>query len=288
MTTQTKTTGMRKRSYLGLGPHGFHRLAYVEWGDPAAGRTVVCVHGMTRNGRDFDDLARALAEEDRRVACPDVAGRGESDWLAVKEDYGFPQYLADMNALLARLDVATVDWVGTSMGGLIGMMLAALPGTPIRRLVMNDIGPFIPKAALDRLGRYVGKDPSFPDPAAAEAYVREVYAPFGPLPDEKWRHIAEHSIRRAADGSWRLRYDPAIAGTLAGEDVDLWQVWEGVECPVLVLRGAESDILPAAVAEEMATRGPRAEVLELPGIGHAPALMTDDQIRIVRDFLRVG
>jgi len=272
------------KTYRGLGPHGFHTLAYTEWGAAGAARTVLCVHGMTRNGRDFDHLARALAGG-ARVVCPDVAGRGASDWLARPEDYGFPQYLADMNALVARLDVDAVDWVGTSMGGLIGMMLAAQPGTPIRRLVMNDIGALIPKAALNRLGQYVGKAGTFADPAAAEAYFREVYAPFGPLADAHWRHIAEHSIRRADDGGYRLHYDPAIAGTLADDDVDLWAVWDAVRAPVLLVRGAESDILPAAVAAEMTGRGPGATLVEFAGIGHAPALMAEDQIAVVRDFL---
>lgn len=279
-----------KLSHLGLSASGFHRIAYVEWGAPSNGRVLVCVHGLTRNGRDFDWLARALAE-DYRVACPDVVGRGRSDWLADKSGYGYPQYCADLNALVARLGVERVDWVGTSMGGLIGMMMAAQPGTPIHRLVMNDIGPFVPKAGLERLARYVGKDPRFADLAAAEAYTREVAAPFGTLGEAEWRHLALHSVRQEPDGGWRLRYDPAIGDPFRTDeiaDVNLWPVWERVRCPVLVLRGERSDLLLPEVAAETARRGPGARVIEIAGCGHAPALMAAEQIAPIRDFLLRG
>src|SRR5258708_7125512 len=178
-----------RRSLSCLGPHGFHRIGYVEWAGPPGARTVLCVHGLTRNGRDFDVLAEALARR-WRVVCPDVAGRGKSEWLSHGEDYAYPLYLADMTALIARLDVAEIDWVGTSMGGLIGMMLAAQPGTPIRRLVVNDVGPLIAKEGLERIATYVGEDPSFPDLAALEAYQRRVAASFGQLTDAQWHHLA--------------------------------------------------------------------------------------------------
>jgi len=273
---------MRDRSLLALGAAGFHRIHYTEWG---AGPVVLCVHGLTRNGRDFDRLAASLSG--RRVVCPDVVGRGRSDWID-PAGYGYPQYLADMTALVARLGVDELDWVGTSMGGLIGMMLAAQPNSPVRRLVLNDIGPFVPKAGLERLAGYVGADPSFADLGEVEAYLRRVHAPFGPLADADWRHLAEHGHRRCSDGRLRLHYDPAIGkpfrdGTLA--DVDLWQLWDRIACPVLVLRGARSDLLLPATAAEMARRGPLARVVELPGIGHAPVLMSADQIAIVADWL---
>jgi pimeloyl-ACP methyl ester carboxylesterase len=281
---------MRENSFAALGPHGFHRIAYTEWGDPANARVLICVHGLTRNGRDFDHLAAALAE-DWRVACPDVAGRGRSDWLAEKDAYGYPQYCADMSALIARLGAETVAWVGTSMGGLIGMVLASMPNTPVRRLVLNDIGPFIPKSALERLGQYVGKGPDFASIEDAATYFAEVYAPFGPLSADQWRHLAEHSLRRKADGRYELRYDPALAAPFQGDalaDVDMWKVWDAIGCPVLALRGAESDLLTAETAAEMQTRGPRAELREFAGIGHAPALMAGDQIAAVRDWLAAG
>jgi pimeloyl-ACP methyl ester carboxylesterase len=263
-------------------------MTYTQWGEAGAERTVVCVHGLTRNGRDFDALATALAAAGWRVVCPDVVGRGLSDRLPEPAAYGFPQYLADMTALIARLDVAQVDFVGTSMGGLIGLLMAALPGTPLRRLVINDVGPFIPMAAMERIGAYLSSDPVFPDLTAAESYIRQVHAPFGTLSDDQWRHLTEHSLRPVEPGAYRLAYDPRIAQRFTEtpiEDVDLWAQWDAVACPVLALRGANSDLLLAETAREMSQRGPRAQVVEIEGCGHAPALMAADQIALVLDWL---
>ncbi|HEX9584719.1 MAG TPA: alpha/beta hydrolase [Gammaproteobacteria bacterium] len=278
---------MREGSFLSLGPNGFHRVVYSDWGDVQNRRVLICVHGLTRNGRDFDTLANALSE-DYRVVCPDVAGRGRSEWLPVKQDYGYPVYCADMAALIAHLRAESVDWLGTSMGGLIGMLLAATPGTPLRRLVMNDIGPLIPKVALERIASYVGTDPRFDNMSALDAYIREIYAPFGPLTDAQWRGLVESSARTTADGDIGLSYDPGIAEPLRAaplEDIDLWTVWDAVQCPVLLLRGQKSDVLPAETAEEMQRRGPKTTFVELPEIGHAPALMANDQIGTIRDWL---
>ena len=277
---------MKTGSYLGLGTRGFHRIAYVEWGAADAPRTVVCAHGLTRNGRDFDRLASVLAQR-WRVACPDVVGRGRSDWLADPAGYGYPQYLADMAALIARLDVAAVDWVGTSMGGLIGMMLAAQPNSPIRRLVVNDVGPLVPKAAVERIAAYVGLNPSFESVGELEAHLRKVHEPFGALTDADWRHLALQGYRRLENGRFAPAYDPGIAAGFRGalEDVDLWPVWVAITCPGLVLRGARSDLLLAATAAEMTRRGPGATLVEIPEAGHAPALMSAEQIAIVRDWL---
>jgi len=278
---------MRQRFFLGLSPAGFHRVAYWEHGPGQAAQTVVCVHGLTRNGRDFDALAGSLVGLGRRVACPDVVGRGASDWLADPAHYALPQYCADMAALVARLDVGTVDWVGTSMGGLIGMLLAAMPGTPIRRLVLNDVGPFVPGPGLAAIAAGL-EDRAFDDLEALEAHLRQVAAGFGPLTDAQWRHLTEHGWRRLPDGRLARNHDPAIAAPLRAAppaDVDLWPVYDAVGCPVLVIRGAESAVLTAETAADMAARGPKAEVVTLPGIGHAPALMADDQIALVRDFL---
>lgn len=277
---------MRERSYLSLGVHGFHRVAYTEWGAADEARVAICAHGLTRNGRDFDFLAHAL--EDRyRIACPDLPGRGKSHWFAVHGDYRPPVYLSDMAALIARMDVPEIDWIGTSLGGILGMTLAAQPNTPIRKLVVNDVGAFIERAAISRICSYVGQDPSFRSLEALEAYLREVHAPFGPLTDAQWRHLAIHSARRdEAAEVWRLHYDPELAAPLKeGFVEDLWPLWEAITCPVLIVRGAESDILLHETAEEMLTRGPEAELIELPGIGHAPMLMDPDQIAVVRDWL---
>ncbi|MBL8702525.1 MAG: alpha/beta hydrolase [Alphaproteobacteria bacterium] len=269
-----------------LAPEGFVRLAYVEWGAPR-GPTVVCAHGLTRNARDFDALAAQLAAQGRRVVCVDFPGRGRSQWLSRATDYGYPVYLTALATLLARLDVASVDWIGTSMGGLAGMLLAAQSGGPIRRLVVNDVGPFIPKASLERIATYVGQTMTFPSLRAVEHHLRVVAAPFGPLTDAQWRHLAAHSARPDGD-VWRLRYDPAIALPFTAApiaDVDLWPVWDRIAAPTLVLRGAESDLLLAETAAEMTTRGPRATVVDVPGCGHAPALMDASQIEPIVGFL---
>jgi len=278
---------MHEQFFLGRGPRGFHRLAYTEWGAAAGRPPVICVHGLTRNGRDFDYLAHAL-ESERRVFCPDIAGRGKSEWLADPVDYNYAQYLADMTALLARTGALAVDWVGTSMGGIIGMLLAADANTPIRRLVVNDVGPFIPLAALKRIGGYVGATPEFADLKALEKYVREIYASFGWLGDEEWHHLAMHSARKLPNGKLALAHDPAIAKQFLAveKDVDFWEIYDRIRCPVLVLRGAQSDILPAEVAQQMTERGPKARLVEFPKTGHAPALMNAEQIGIIAAFLR--
>ncbi len=276
-----------------LGPHGFHRMAYTQWGDPLNQRVAICVHGLTRNGRDFDFLARVLRQS-HRVACPDMAGRGESDWLEKPEDYVPPVYMADCAALIARLGVERVDWIGTSMGGLIGMLMAAQPGSPIRRLVINDIGPVIPGPARERIAEYVGADPRFANLKSVEQHLRQVHAPFGPLTDGQWRHLAEHGARRVKDqaeggeGAWRLHHDPGIAagfGNLADTGMDLWPLWDRIACPVLLIRGENSDLLPREVALEMTARGPKAKLMEIAECGHAPALMDDAQTEAVRRWL---
>lgn len=278
---------LSEQAYLGLSAHGFHRIAYSEWGRPEGPKTLICVHGLTRNRHDFDSLCQTLSD-DFHIACPDVVGRGDSDWLKDPAGYGYSQYLADMTALIARLGAGAVDWLGTSMGGLIGMMLAAQPGTPVHRLILNDVGPWIPKAALERIAGYVGTRKTFPDFAAAETYFREIHAGFGDLSDAQWQALTRYSVSQEEGQGCELRYDPGIAEAFDKaplEDVDLWSLWDNLSCPVLVLRGAESDLLTAEVAQEMARRGPKAKVVEFEGCGHAPALMDEGQIAVVRDWL---
>ena len=238
----------RLASYLGLSLSGFHRLAYWEWGPRDAERTLICVHGLTRQGRDFDILARTFARQGWRVICPDLVGRGQSGWLAQPAGYTLLQYGADMNALLARLDVEEVDWVGNSLGGLIAMMLAAQPATPIRRLVINDIGPYIPGAALRRLGVYLNAPPPrFADLAEAEHYIRTTLAPFGALNDDHWRHLAEHSVRPDGNGGLLRHHDPGIAKAYRPwrlGSIMMWDLWDKVRCPVLLLRGVTPTCFP--------------------------------------------
>ncbi len=278
---------MIERTLSCLGPHGFHKIAYTEWPGPSGARTLVCVHGLTRNGRDFDRLAEALSTR-YRVICPDMPGRGKSDWLAHPEDYAATVYLGDIGALIARLDVDEIDWVGTSMGGIIGMYIAAAPGTPIRRLVLNDIGPVVAKEGLARLATYVGNEIALPNLAALEAVLRQVAAPFGPLTDAEWHHLAVHSLRHNPDGTVGFNYDHHIGDAFKiapDQDLDLWAQWGAITCPTLVLRGAESDLLRRADAEAMTHRGPDVELVEFPGVGHAPALMAADQIATISGFL---
>ena len=277
---------MLERTLPCLGPHGFHQLRYYEWGAADNPHVVICVHGLTRNGRDFDEIAKALSSE-YRVLCPDVPGRGKSEWLSHKEDYAYPVYCADMAALIARSGATIVDWVGTSMGGLIGMLLAAQPNAPIRKLVMNDVGPFIPKASLERLATYVGKPVTYESMESFEHYIRTVSASFGPLTDAQWRHLTETTATKKDDGRWGTNYDPAIALPFTAKiaDVVLWPFWDRVRCPTLLIRGQESDLLLTETAHEMTTRGPKAKLVEFAGIGHAPMLMEQSQIAAVREFL---
>jgi pimeloyl-ACP methyl ester carboxylesterase len=280
--------GSRQRFVQCASPKGLHRIAYLEWGDPKSERVLVCVHGLGRCARDFDTLAAALSER-YRVVCPDVAGRGDSDWLPDPMLYQLPQYLGDMVTLIARLDIEVVHWLGTSMGGLIGMALAAQPGTPVRKLVINDAGPVVSKVSLERIANYFGMAPVFPDMATVEKYIRAVSATFGPHSDAQWRFLAEVAVRKNADGTLRLHYDPKIAepfrATMPEKDLELWPLWDAIRCPTLVLRGALSDLLTRDTCDKMAGRGPQAKVVEIPGVGHAPTLMHEDQIRIVREFL---
>jgi len=276
---------MRRNRLRYLLPQGFFTLAWTEWG-PETGAPVLCVHGLTRNGRDFDALAAALAAEGRRVLCPDLPGRGESDWLPDPALYLPPTYVAALSHLLSRLE-GPVDWVGTSLGGLCGMVVAATPGHPVRRLVLNDVGVRVPKESIARIGDYLAQETEFADLPALEAHLRAVHAPFGRLTDAEWRHLAETSARPAGGGRVALHYDPAIAAPFRnGEpaDMDLSPLWSRVSVPVLLIRGAESDLLLPETARAMAQR-PGVELVEITGCGHAPALMDRDQVGLVSGFL---
>ena len=281
----------RRRSVQCASPAGLHRVAYREWGDPRNREVLVCVHGLTRSGRDFDELARALCAR-FRIVCPDVAGRGDSDRLADPRLYTWAQYVSDMVTLIARLDVEAVNWLGTSMGGFVGMALAAQNGSPVRKLVLNDAGPVIGKASLERIAAYVGQSRSFATLAEAEKYVRSISAPFGPHSDAQWRFLTETWVRRNEDGSWRPHYDTRIAeayrATMPDKDLEIWHVYDAVRCPTLLVRGEHSDVVSRPTAAEMARRGPKARLAEVRGVGHAPTLLQPDQIALVRDFLLEG
>jgi pimeloyl-ACP methyl ester carboxylesterase len=278
---------MIERDLKCLGPSGFHRITYTEWPAAKNAPTLLCVHGLTRNARDFDALAEALSDR-YRVVCPDMPGRGRSEYLSSSAEYSLPVYLADLATLIARLDVASLDWLGTSMGGFIGMMMAIQPGNPVRRLVLNDVGPFTPKAAVERISSYVGLDPSFPSLDIMEQALRGIYSTLGPMTDAQMRRMTEISARRRPDGTYGFAYDPRIAEPIKAvppADLDLWRVWDEVKCPVLLLRGAQSDIVTRETALEMTKRGPKAKLVEFEGVGHAPPLLAEDQIGAVREFL---
>jgi len=274
-----------------LSAKGLHRMAYWEWGDAANPRVLVCVHGLSRQGRDFDTLAQALAGH-YRVVCPDVVGRGQSDWLADPMGYAIPAYVADMVTLLARLNADTVHWVGTSMGGLIGLGLAALPNSPVQRLVLNDVGPAIEYASLTRIGTYLGQPAHWRNLDEAADALWAISQGFGPHTREQWLALTRPQLKPDGDG-FKPHYDPAIAAPFKlitpelakmGEAA-LWQAYDSLRVPTLLLRGAQSDLLSPVTAQAMTERGPRATLLELPGVGHAPTLQAPDQVRAVSEFL---
>jgi len=280
----------RRRSVQCASAKGLHRIAYLEWGDARNRDVLLCVHGLTRSARDFEVLARELAGQ-FRVVAPDLAGRGDSDRLADPMLYAVPQYVADMVTLIARIDADTVNWLGTSLGGLVGIALAAQAGTPVRKLILNDSGPLVSKIALERIGTYVGNAPGFPSLDAAVRYVRTISAPFGEHSEAQWRFLTENWVRQAPDGTWRAAYDPRIAEAyrgMVGKDLDLWYLYDAIRCPTLVLRGESSDLLSRDTTAQMAKRGPKARVVEVRGVGHAPSLLHPDQIALVRDFLLEG
>lgn len=277
---------MHSYSVRCLNPVGFHNMAYKEWGSSDNERVLVCVHGLARNSRDFDDLALALSR-DYRVICPDIVGRGESDWLPAGQEYGIPQYMNDIVTLLARLNVDKVDWVGTSMGGIIGMCLAALPNSPIKSLVLNDVGGFIPATALQRISEYLG-DKRFMNLSEVESYMRSTYLAYRNITDEQWKRLTKFGSRQLDDGRFALHYDPAIAeATKANskEDIDLWAVWSAIRVPQLLIWGESSDVLQESTVWMMQNND-ELELYKVPGMEHAPSLMESDQIHEIQSWLR--
>ncbi|MDZ7918745.1 alpha/beta hydrolase [Rhodoferax sp.] len=279
--------------------NGGHRMAYWQWGAPDAAHTIVCVHGLSRQGRDFDVLAQALlarSPQPLRVVCPDVAGRGKSDWLKDPLGYQIPTYAADMLALLTLLKPATLDWVGTSMGGLIGMAVCAhaqAVGTSVRRLVLNDVGPSIQWEALARISTYLGKAPTFDSLQQAADAMWAISQSFGPHTPAQWLELSRHMVKTSPEGRVALHYDPAIAvpfGAVTQEmaaqgESQLWQLYDSLTAQTLLVRGAHSDLLSPATAQAMAQRGPRAQLVEFAGVGHAPTLIAPDQVDAVTSFL---
>jgi pimeloyl-ACP methyl ester carboxylesterase len=283
---------------------GSHRMAFWQWGDAAAAHVVVCVHGLSRQGRDFDTLAAGLLERSQaplRIVCPDVVGRGRSDWLADPMGYGIPIYAGDMLQMLGQLQaqapIRTLDWVGTSMGGLIGMAVAGTPKlplpAPLRRLVLNDVGPTIQWSALQRIGTYLGNTGQFESVQHAADAMWQISTGFGPHTPEQWLALSQAMVKPLPAGGFTLHYDPAIAvpfrtldeAAAAAGQAALWQLYDAIRAETLLLRGAQSDLLTRATATEMTQRGPKARLVEFEGVGHAPTLISAPQVEAVASFL---
>lgn len=298
---------MQTETLLGLSEAGFHRIVYTEWGNPTTIPPVICVHGLTRNRHDFDSLSYSLSNQGLHLYCPDIAGRGDSDWLKEAAHYNFPQYCQDMNALIARTASPDIYWIGTSMGGLIGMMLAGMPDSPIKKLVLNDIGPFVSSGAMLRITWYARRKKVFSSLKKALKYYKRIYADFGPLSETEWQDLVTNSIYEIKPGKFTSKMDPKVTAnssvgkailkmlchpikTLTGTifEVDLWKIWEKITCPVLVIHGKRSDVLRADTIEKMRTTHPELEVLEVEDAGHAPALLDITQQQIIYDWLTRG
>lgn len=299
---------MKHNNLLGISGEGFHNVAYTEWGNWSRElASIICVHGLTRNSHDFDELSVYLSNKGRYILCPDIVGRGESDWFHDPKHYNFPQYMNDMSSLIARTNSKYIDWVGTSMGGIIGMMLAALPNTPIRRLVLNDIGPQVPLTGLRRLAKYAGTVPVFKSPDEAKAYFKIHYADFGDLSEQQWDVFTYHSIKHQAPNVYTIKVDPGIRSSksplqLANDflhhphkslegifyDVDLWSIWKKIRCPVLVIHGKKSDLLTPEIIKEMRRTHPYIEVYEVANAGHAPALLEPKDHEIIYNWLMLN
>jgi pimeloyl-ACP methyl ester carboxylesterase len=296
---------MKTNNVLGVSEEGFHNVVYTEWGNSSPEfPTVICVHGYTRNGRDFDALAQYLCLKERHVFCPDVVGRGNSAWFKQAHHYTFQQYVADMNVLIARTHAQQIDWIGTSMGGMIGMMMAALPNSPIRRLILNDVGPQIPIHGLKRLAQYIGNNPDFKSKEEAKQHFKKIHAEFGTLSEKQWDALTEHSIEQRAANMFVVKADPAIKNpkstmqivsdffhhphkALEGivYDIDLWPIWQKIHCPVLVIHGAHSDLLTPGIIKKMLRIHPKTDVYEIENAGHAPALLEVTEHEMIDQWL---
>ena len=285
------TKAYSRHYFLGLGFDGFHRINYLEWGNPEDFRhqeTLFCVHGLTRNARDFDYFASKTCDQ-YRVVCPDVVGRGDSDHLLSDESYNYLQYNADMNTLIARLGVTEINWIGTSMGGIIGMVMASVTQSPIRRLVVNDIGPEVSRDALLSIAQYIGRSDEFDNLEGVETYLREIYSEFAPMTDDDWAQMAKYSSRKTEHGTYRMKVDPrvgeAFRDSITYFNVDMWDTWEKITCPVLVLRGKNSKFLTEETAQRMLQFGPDTTLVEFDDTGHTPTLRNDEQVDVIADWL---
>ncbi len=279
---------MKTKHVLSSNHAGRHRIVYHDWGDESNPNVLICVHGLTRNSRDFDFLASRLMQ-DYRVIAPDIVGRGQSDWLPEAQHYTIEQYLKDMHMLLLDLKVSQVDWLGTSLGGIIGMGLASAPNSPIRRLILNDIGAIVKKEVVAMLAHNLGTTPEFKTREELKHFLQHAYKNTGNLDDEHWEHMAQHDHHVNPDGSIRRAYDPNIfhaVGLYESTDINMWPYWDAIQCPTLVLHGAESLVLTQAICNEMVQHKPNTKIVTLPGVGHTPSLMLPQYIDIIEKWLQ--
>lgn len=280
-------TDPRQKFYQGLSPQGFHTLAYVEWGDQDNPDVLICVHALTRNSRDFDYLARDLQKK-YRIICPDLLGRGKSEYVRQPSVYNFKQYMNDLVALLAHAHVQKVHWLGTSLGGILGMMLASQPHSPLKSLILNDIGMIVPSAALQRIETYAHTEHEFSNLEDAKRYFQTVLAPIGPLDSKKWDHLTKHGTLAHQDGTLSLAYDPAIGENFATRPTPTLHFetyWQAIHCPILLLYGEDSDFLSQDIITKMLYLQPATQIEAIPECGHAPSLMEPDQIHLVEEWL---
>lgn len=278
---------MQEKFLYGFSAEGFHRIIYYEWNSSKTADTLLCVHGMTRVGRDFDYLAQAL-QPHYHVICPDMVGRGKSDRFKNKDSYKIEQYLSDLTALIARLNISSLDWLGTSMGGILGMIIAAQSNTPVRRLILNDVGAQMPESAVKRILSYAGIKTHFPTREQAEAFLRLIYTPFGIIEKEYWQHLFQHSLVDDPKGGYTLNYDPQVVGAVEEKNqphFKLWDFWDKIKCPVLVIQGEDSDILTDDILSLMRKRGPLFDLIKIPHCGHVPMLIEQKQIALVKNWL---
>jgi pimeloyl-ACP methyl ester carboxylesterase len=278
---------MKTKHILSSNVAGQHKIAYQDWGDESNPNVLICVHGLTRNSRDFDYLAKKLCDK-YRVIAPDIVGRGKSDWLPEAHHYSVEQYIKDMQILLQDLKVQQVDWLGTSLGGIIGMGMAASPNSPVRRLILNDIGPLVRKEVTRMLAQNLAATPEFRSLEELEHFLRIAYRDTGELHDQQWQHMAQHDHQIQADGTIRRAYDPKIfhaIGQFQDGDIDMWPYWDKIQCPALVLHGAESKVLTQDICEEMLARKANTEVVTIPNVGHTPSLMIPGYIDVVAEWL---
>ncbi|KTC84763.1 alpha/beta fold hydrolase [Legionella drozanskii] len=275
---------MKKHQVMGIDSQAFHNMVYYEWGDSNNPKVLLCVHGLFRNARDFDDLAKVLSSH-YRVICPDMVGRGLSDKISNPKDYSTLTYLSDITILLAQLGVTEIDYIGTSMGGVIGIMIAAMKNSPIKKLILNDIGPFVDTKALQQIITYgkKGSEKYFGTLGEVEAYLKETYSSFAQLSPEQWQHLAVCGVWQNSNKQYQLAYDPKIIENVIA--APQWALWSKVQCPILLLHASLSNVLSDDTVIKMQQLQPALKTVNIPDIGHPVSLMKIDEIKLVKQWL---